>query len=270
MTREAGYREQVKRDERDLDTVELERTTEPMRAEMLRVILEDEGIAVSTPGFHVTTMRFAGMSISVRVPRADLDRAREALAERGALSSKITVKTPRKWQLATMVALVPGFGAGHLYAGAYLSAGLLFAAEALVLVTLARGLVIHAGFAYFIPKIADALGSREACRRANRKKTQRTLKGWLSPSAMIAATLVPAYLFVMMTYAPEWLTTDDSRAVCTLLARCTEQPLDACLLDHARARAEGWEGYDRRCTRCIEEEQTCSAVVRACSDLCDL
>lgn len=253
-----GYREPVALDERELDTVVIERTADPMRAAMVRAILEGEDIVVSTPGYHVATM--TGLSgsfdISVRVPKVDVDRARAALAERGALSSKITVETPRRWRAAAMVALIPGFGAGHLYAGAYLSAAMFAVADVLTLVAVVRGSALHAAVAFFIPRIADALGSRAATQRANDKKPMRT---WLSPAAMIGPTLVCLYLFVMTTYAPTLLARPDGRAVCAYNARCAGDDEAACLLAFARAHADGWEGYSDRCVRCMEENPTCES-----------
>lgn len=73
MAREAGYRDKPRPEEADLDTVILERTTDPNRAGLLRGLLESEGIVVSTPGY--TASSTAGITgvfdIVIRVPKKD-------------------------------------------------------------------------------------------------------------------------------------------------------------------------------------------------------
>lgn len=267
MKANEGYRDPVELEADDLDTVLLERTTDPMRASMLRTLLEDEGIAVSTPGYNVSAMTGAMgvFDISVRVPRIDFDRARDALAARGALSSKITVETPRRWRVAFMVALVPGFGAGHVYCGAYLSGALLGAAQLVAMTAAMGGRVPLAILALLFAKVADIWGSRAAADRANRKEPVR---GWLSSGAIVGTALVPIYLFVMSSYGPAWLAGDEARIMCEFNARCFEADETACLLTNVNASLDGWNGYSPACVRCVDEEHTCSEVAAECAEVC--
>lgn len=266
MKAKEGYRDPVELEADDLDTVLLERTTDPMRATMLRTLLEEEGIEVSTPGYSVSAVTGA-VDISVRVPRIDFDRARDALASRGALSSKITVETPRRWRVAFMVALVPGFGAGHVYCGAYLSGALLGAAQLVAMTAAMGGRVPLAILALLFAKVADIWGSKAAADRANDKDPVR---GWLSSGAIVGTALVPIYLFVMSSYGPAWLASDEARIICEFNARCREADETACLLINVNANLDGWNGFSPACVRCVEEEHACSEVDEECAEVCGL
>ena len=108
MAVDKGYRDKPRFEEHELDTVILERTVDPVRAAMVRNILEAADIVVSTPGYeaHNTAGITGAFEIIVRVPKKDVERAREALEERGALSSKITAPLTRRWRASIMAALV--------------------------------------------------------------------------------------------------------------------------------------------------------------------
>src|SRR5687767_2910873 len=67
----------------DNERVELLRMHDPLRAQMIRELLEGEGIAVATPGLeHRAMWGIVGhfVEIVIKVPRGDLERARELIA----------------------------------------------------------------------------------------------------------------------------------------------------------------------------------------------
>lgn len=270
--REGAYRERAEGGARDidevlLDSVLLETTSSPMRAAMVRNILESEGIPVATPGFHVSAATGLNLTfdIQIRVPRDELAHARDVLLERGALSSKITVKTPRRWLFAAAVALVPGFGLGHVHAGAYASAAVLFLAEVVALTVSDRSGVAFAGLTVLFPIAGDLIGSRAACARANASVPTRT---WLSGGAMLGAALVPVYLGVMGMWGGAFFAGPSGRTMCEMFARCADRDERACLASYAEAEVDGQSLFSDACVRCVREEHRCSAVLESCSELC--
>jgi hypothetical protein len=265
MAVDKGYRDKPRFEEHELDTVILERTVDPVRAAMVRNILEAADIVVSTPGYeaHNTAGVTGAFEISIRVPQKDLDRAREALEARGALSSKITAPLTRRWRASIMVALVPGFGAGHVHAGAYLSALLLGAAELMAIAATTQGAIMYPLLAIAFPILGDVLGSRAACDRAN---AGQPVTMWLSPGAIAGIALVPAYLFVMGQWAPSVLASEDVRRTCAYEARCLDGDLGTCLAEWGSAESAGYPP-SHACASCLEHV-ACDEAVARCDDEC--
>jgi hypothetical protein len=112
----------------------LVRTADAMRARMIRALLEEEGIAVATPGLeHHSLMPHVGgaIEIIVRVPQHELARAQRLVLEmereveeepvpsenapyREAAKKKPTPLSPRLKRIAVVATfIVPG--GGHFY-----------------------------------------------------------------------------------------------------------------------------------------------------------
>lgn len=265
VAQEEGYRDKPRPGEDELDTVILEQTTVPTRAALIRNLLEEEGIVVSTPGY--TASSTAGITgafdIAIRVPKKDLDRARAVLEARNALSSRITTKTPRRFRIAALAALVPGFGMGHAHAGAYLSAGILAVLEVLAFVSSSS--IFLGGVLVPVVVALDVLGSREACARANRDEP---MGRWLTKPVIVAAVIVPLGLAALGTWGDALVAGENGRAFCAWTDRCgfARSGEEDCLHGYAEDTLAGWEGISDACARCIQRDDACE--LSECDDTC--
>lgn len=264
MAVDKGYRDKPRFEEHELDTVILERTVDQVRAAMVRNILEGEDIVVSTPGYeaHSTAGITGAFEITIRVPKKDVERARDALEAKGALSSKITSPLTRRWRASIMMSLVPGFGTGHVHAGAYLSALLLGAAELMAIAATVQGQIMYPLWAITFPILGDLFGSRAACDRAN---GGQTVNLWLSPGAMLGVALVPAYLFFMGHWGPSLLASRDVRRLCDFAARCDDAEPTECVAEYAHAESLGRSYH--QCAACLEHVD-CGEAAARCGDEC--
>ena len=254
------------------ETEILVRLTDAVEAGALAELLEAEGIAVATPGLHHRSMLGmvgAYVEIVVRVPRADLARAREILAAQhtsdGAASTAPddddAPRTDRLARIAVFAAVTLTFGSGHFYARRNRAGAILLALEG---ATIALAFAMPP-FAYAILGIvvADVVGSTLSITADQRGVPPPTLAR-LAPLVAIAAILaVPA----VRAFAPSVLAGRTLVAVCRSAAECHGEPADACIDRNAGRVFEGRSPSREQasdCAECLADSPTCGEAVLDC------
>ena len=172
-----------------------------MRADMVKNLLEANGIVVATPGLEHRAMfgpiYGAHVDIVIRVPRRRLRTAQRLLSAFDA--EKPVFDDTRRWRVAGFAALVFPCGGGHTYAGAYTSAAVIFGSQLLALWGVFGAKMPFASVLCMVVTACDLFGSREACERANAQLPVRS--GWLSRGALTAFVIVAVGLGALLFLA---------------------------------------------------------------------
>ena len=260
------------------ELVELLRTGDPMRAEMLREMLRGEGITVATPGLeHRASLGVIGgfVEIIVQVPRRQLEEAKELLealdaaplaglevTDDDAHASRVNVdyrtsargvstlggKRRRVVPIAAM--FIPG--GGHVYVSEWKSAALIALTElgALGLGLAGMPLVI---LLYPLALIADVAGGTWHCERLAGQASPRWPVRRFAPA--IVAVLAAGWIALQMGPGAELFAGPRSTQVCTWAAACSDVGRARCLWDASAGRME--ESLSRRCEECLRDAREC-------------
>lgn len=266
-------------DESRDEQVELLRTTDPVRAGLVRGVLEHEGIAVSTPGLEANGvmphLRNA-IEIVVRVPRSELEAARRVVAEmereveeepvaadnapyREAAKKRPMAPSPRLKRVAAAVTfLFPG--GGHFYVQRYVGGALVVAGYVLALVAIGFGVPLS-GYFLIVPWLGDLSGALHGCEVARGAPDVGPRR--LAPLIALAAIVALSAL----TRGPllPVLAGDESVLWCDYQARCEGGDEADCLL---RAANVGPSLPEPVCFTCIARHESCDEVRRACETQC--
>lgn len=266
-------------DEPPDERVELLRTTDPVRAGLVRGVLEHARIPVSTPGLEVNGvmphLRNA-IDIVVRVRRRDLEAARRLVAEmereveeepvpaenapyREAAKRRPVAPSPRLKRVAAAVTfLFPG--GGHFYVQRYAGGALVVAGYVLALVAIGFGVPLS-GFFLIVPWLGDVSGALHGCEVAGGAPDAGPRR--LAPVIALAAIVALSAL----TYGPllPVLAGPESVTWCDYRARCQHGAEDECLL---RAANLGPSLPEPVCLSCIARHDTCDEVQRECEAQC--
>ncbi|UJR83260.1 DUF2007 domain-containing protein [Sandaracinus amylolyticus] len=261
-------------DHGDEERVELLRTHEPLRAEMIRELLESEGIPVSTPGLeHRAMVGVMGsyVEIVVQVPRRDRERAqalldaleaapidgpdlrdedepreeRAVVSYRDAARAPSTVAGKRRRVAAFASMVIPG--GGHLYVAQWRSAGIVALVEVLALVLAGAGMP----FAIFLLPLAvlgDVLGAIWHCERLAGRDVVRS-KRRFAPEIVAAFTAI--WVALMMGPGAAWVAGPRTTSVCEAMAECGDVELRECLWASASSFSELY--LPPSCESCIDE-----------------
>jgi len=276
------------------DTVILMRLSDPLRAEMIRELLEDEGIVVAVPGLeHRAMLGIAGgyVDIVVRVLASDLERARAIVAaldsadivpgdddevpsdgddelarepDRESVtyreSTRGTVRDPvtfhRSKRIAAFAGLWLPFGGAHLYARRYASAAIL--AFLMIVSFFAIGLGVWLALA--LPLVIVALDVAGATWHCDRSTTGVAPTGaaWRRFSAEIAIGAVIAW-WLAAPHAAAVFAGSNARDLCTALSRCDGNAYSECVTSLADARLDR-SVVDDLCARCARASDTCDEL----------
>ena len=257
--------------EDDEARVELLRTHEPMRAQMIRELLESEGIPTSTPGLeHRAMLGVAGgfVEIVALVPRRVLGRAGELVVSLDAapvvglevdddprvehatagyrdparVASTVHGKRRRIAVVASMI--LPG--GAHLYVAEWRSAGIIALVELLALVSIGMG-VPWVGAVLPLAVIADAIGGTWHCERL----AGRAGSSWRRFAPELVALVLVGAGALMAGPGAAWAAGTRSTLLCGALVECAEGwERRECLW---RAASEGWEArLPPSCEACLE------------------
>lgn len=257
----------------------LVRTSDAMRARMIRALLEEEGIPVATPGLeHHSLMPHVGAAIEivVRVPQGELDRAKKLVVEmereveeepvpsenapyREAAKKRPAILSPRLKRIAVVATfIVPG--GGHFYVqrprrGFVIVAGYLAAFVAMAFE------VPSSGYLLAVPWLADVLGAIDGCDVAHgAADTSPRRFAPFAAHALIALWSTLALGPLLPTLAGE-----ESATFCSYVARCEDRDEQRCLRDAANL---GPSLPEPVCLACIEREHVCEAVTESCQAQC--
>ncbi|MBN8609217.1 MAG: DUF2007 domain-containing protein [Deltaproteobacteria bacterium] len=265
--------------ESESESAILVRTSDAMRARMIRALLEEEGIPVATPGLeHHSLMPHVGAAIEivVRVPQGELDRAKKLVTEmerevdeepvpsenapyREAAKKKPAPLSPRLKRIAVVATfLCPG--GGHFYVQRPRRAFVVIAGYVAAFV--AMGLEVPmSGYLLAVPWLADVIGGIDGCEvAAGTPDTSLRRFASFAAHALIALWSVLALGPLLPLLAGE-----GSVTFCSYLARCEAREEHRCLLDAANA---GPALPEPVCLACIRREETCEAVVTGCQEQC--
>jgi hypothetical protein len=269
--------------ERGEERVELLRTHDPLRGEMLRELLESEGIPVATPGLeHRAMLGVIGghVEIVVQVPRRDLERARALIAaldaaplegpdlrdedpleERAVVGYREAARAPstvfgKRRRVAVIASMVLPGGA-HVYVSQWRSAALIAAVEIAALVLAGVG-VPFAILLLPLAVLADILGGTWHCERMARGETAPSLRRF---GPELVATLAAGWVGLMMTPAgASWAAGPRSTLICEYRTECWGTELRACLWETAGS------GLERHvlpgCEACLRDADDCAEAAR--------
>lgn len=272
-------RENVADDAHGSESTILLRTSDAMRARMIRALLEEEGIAVATPGLeHHSLMPHVGAAIEivVRVPGAELARAKKLVEEmereveeepvpsenapyREAAKKKASPLAPRLKRIA-MVATFIVPGGGHFYVQRPRRAFVVILGYVAAFAAMWFDVPLS-GYLLALPWLADAIGAIDGCDVARgAPDTSPRRFSPLAAHALIAVWSVLALGPLLPTLAGE-----ESVTFCSYLARCEGRDEHRCLLD---AENLGPALPEPVCLACIRREQVCDAVVASCQTQC--
>lgn len=270
------------------------RLADPLRAEMIRDLLEDEGIVVALPGLeHRALLGVAGgyVDIVVRVPASDLERARAIVAaldsaeivrdddddglddedddvEREADRDSVTyrestrgaVRDPVTFHRSKRIAGFAGFwlplGGAHLYARQYRSAAMLAALMAVSVAAMITGVWL----AILLPLAIVALDVAGATWHCDRSTTgvAPARAAWRRFAAEIALLVVGAWWFAA-PHAATAFAGENARELCRALAGCETRSYAACTQAHADARLDRIV-VDDACAGCARDSRTCDEL----------
>lgn len=255
-------------DPRDDETQILARMSDAVEAGALRDLLETEGIAVSTPGLtHRSMLGIAGgyVDIIVRVPKKDLERAREIYDGLRTASPPIDERpedrprTDRNRRVAVFAALWLPVGGGSFYARRT-RVGLAFLALQAACVGLALAWPPFWYGVLGVP-IVDAISSVLwiGSLQHGRPAPIVARVGPALAAAMIA--LVPLSLVA----APSLYAGRAMVAACAKAAECGGPAQAACVAQAAQVAFEGRGSTAREadCAQCLEQV-TCDQSYAQC------
>ncbi len=257
----------------------LVRTSDAMRARMIRALLEEEGIAVSTPGLeHHSLMPHVGAAIEivVRVPASELARAKKLVTEmereveeepvpsenapyREAAKKKATPLSPRLKRIAVVASfIVPG--GGHFYVqrprrGFVVIAGYVAAFVAMALE------VPSSGYLLAVPWISDILGALDGCNVAAGARDTGPRR--LAPFA--AHGLIALWSLLALGPLLPTLAGEESATFCEYMANCESADERSCLLDAAN---RGPVLPMPHCLDCLREDVSCARIRVECQEVC--
>lgn len=271
----------VSRREAEEDSVILLRTPDALRARMVKALLEEEGIVVSTPGLeHNSMLLFAGSAIEVivRVPRRDLERATALVAEmereveaapdpdggapyRDGPSRAVPLPRPRLKRIA-VVATVLFPGGGHFYVQRPWRALLVVAGYAAAIGAIAWSVPLS-GYLLLLPLIADVLGAFDGCDVSAGKPA--TSPHRLAP--VVALAVIGAWSVLAPGPLLPWLAGHEGAARCEWVARCEGVDAQLCLLNTAN---EVYDAVPGPCASCTERVSDCSESIEVCAEVCGL
>jgi hypothetical protein len=253
-----------------LDLVILERTHDPMRAEMVREHLTRNGIVVATPGLRHRAMLpgVPAIEIVIRVPQRDLEEAQRLLPAVG--PRVVTYPIRRRWWVAALTAVAFPIGGGHLYARAYASAAVLFTVQLVAVWAVVTDRVLVPWLVCVAVVVCDAVGARVACARAN---VGEPSNGWVSRGALASVLVVPLGLAALHFVAPPILAGRDGRALCAFGVRCGgagPDAHDACLESAASVHLDGARVLpSSECIDCFASDAlSCDEIAFECGDAC--
>lgn len=265
----------------DEEWVELLRTGDPLQAEMVRELLEGEGIVVATPGLeHRAMLGVIGSHVDIvlQIRGRDLARAREAVEaleaapldglalddhddarpERLAVdyrssargSSTLGGKRRRVVPIAAM--FIPG--GGHVYVAEWRSAAIIALTELASLGALVFG-VPYAAVLLPVALVADIAGATWHCERLARGESPPGFARRLAPE--LVAIFALAWLGLQVVGpAAEWTAGPRATLLCTWAAEC-DSGIDRqrCLWDASATSLE--ESIRARCAECLEAARDC-------------
>jgi hypothetical protein len=265
----------------DDEWVELLRTGDPLRAEMIRELLESEDVPVATPGLeHRAMLGVIGghVAIVVQVPRADVARAREALdaldaapldglevtsedarPERVNVDYRTSARGPstvggKRRRVVPIAALfIPG--GGHVYVAEWRSAAVVALTQIAVLAALVFG-VPYAGL--FIPLVvlADIAGGTWHCDRLARGEAPPGVARRFAPElvAVAAATWIGLQIGGP---AAAWTAGPRATLLCTWAAECNPSvDRRSCLWDASATDFD--DAIIPRCASCLRDARDCN------------
>lgn len=267
-------------DESRDEQVELLRTTDPVRAGLVRGVLEHEGIAVSTPGLEANGvmphLRNA-IEIVVRVPRSELEAARRVVAEmereveeepvaadnapyREAAKKRPMAPSPRLKRIAVVAAFVVPGGA-HFYVQRTASALLVIAGYAASVAAMIAE-VPFAGYLLALVWTADVVGAFGACDAA-RTGAPIDVRRHAPLGALVGIGAWPGLASSVLLWA---FADPASEAWCRYEARCLSDRSERhCLRD---AVNYGPALLEASCVRCLQSEASCRDLAIDCADSC--
>jgi hypothetical protein len=268
--------------EAELESAILLRTPDAMRARLVRALLEEEGIAVATPGLeHHSLMPHVGSAIEiiVRVPRAELARARALVDEmereveeepvpaesapyRETAKAKPAPLAPRLKRVAVVAAcIVPG--GAHFYVQRYALAAVVIAGYAAVIAAIALA-VPAAAFLLPLVWLGDVVGGLEGCDEARDPKSGARWRRFAAPGVLAATA---AWAGVALGPLLPTLAGEDARTTCDFERRCAGADDEhACLLRGANDRLDG-RVVSPDCAACLRAHPGCDDASARC-DVC--
>lgn len=269
------------------DLVILLRTEDPLRAQMVTDLLEQEDIPVATPGLvqrSALGALGAFADIVVRVPEEDLDRARAIVAalDEGApaqdpddepVTYRASRKKPKERTAPVRLARVAVFvafilpGGGHMYLGRYRPAFVLVALQMAVWFALHHE-VPYAGLVWPVGFVVDAFVSTRLCRISQERIGPEKEPRW---AVAMAAIVVLGGLFALSGPVARSIAGPGDSGSCEFSARCTNNPQSAiaCTIAAANARLDGAPpSFGNACGVCIAQlpcEDARTGCVRECA-----
>jgi hypothetical protein len=260
--------------------VELLRTTDPVRAGLVRGVLESEGIAVSTRGLTANGvmphLRNA-IEIVVRVPRSRLEAARRLVAEmereveeepvpaenapyREAAKRRPVAPSPRLKRIAVVAAFVVPGGA-HFYVQRTVPALVVILAYAAAVVAMIAEVPL-AGYLLALVWAADVTGAFGACDAARRGEPLDARR-----HAPVGALVgIGAWSGLASSVLLSVLADPASEAWCRYEARCSSGRTErSCLRD---AVNYGPALLEASCVRCLGRDVSCNTIAMECQDAC--
>jgi hypothetical protein len=266
-------------DQPDDPHVELLRTTDPVRAGLVRGVLESEGIPASTPGLEASGVMphlRSAIAIVVRVPRSELERARQIVVEmeqevdeepiaadhapyREAAKRRTAAVAPRLKRIA-VVATFCFPGGGHFYAQRYALGAVVTAAYGLAVAMMVLDVPLS-GYFLAVPWTADLVGALDACEASHggRGRGARRLAPIVALVAIVALAALTRGPLLPTLAGPQ------SVVLCDYLARCLDRDEERCLLEAANV---GPSLPEPVCLSCIARHDTCDEVALACEAQC--
>lgn len=249
----------------DGDSAILLRTGDPIRARMIAERLRSEGIEVATPGLeHRSMLGFLGsyVEIVVRVPRAEIERARQLVVELESAEPEAPRRgeppVPLKRTAAFAALVFALLGGAHLYVRRWVGAGLVAAAYWAALAAAAYGVP---GALLVLPLVfaGDLAAASWHCDRAQRGADPPGILRRFGLELAVVAGVV----WVLWADGPgvSVLAGAQGRAVCAWHARCRDQDEEACQRDQAARRLAG-QRVDRGCLECLGAGGACYELER--------